>query len=122
MQWMIKNFERNYHNNRAPFGVYLHAAWFEKGTHYFEAYTTFLDYLEDLPDVYLVSSHRALEYARNPRAGQPFDECQKVRKPSCVPKLCQLRKESTGHERWMTSCAKCPTVYPWLGNPYGYGK
>lgn len=38
VQWMITNFERNYKNNRAPFGVYLHAAWFEKGVHYFEAY------------------------------------------------------------------------------------
>lgn len=38
LEWMIKNFEHNYKNNRSPFGVYLHAAWFLKGEHYFEAY------------------------------------------------------------------------------------
>lgn len=72
-----------------------------------------------LPDVYLVSSHRALEFARNPRAGQPFDSCQTIRTPSCAPKMCQLIKETTGEERWMKSCVKCPAVYPWLGNPLG---
>lgn len=75
--------------------------------------------MNELPDVYFVSSSRALEYARNPRAGHPFEECQVQRTPSCVPKLCQLIKESTGEERWMTSCARCPAVYPWLGNPLG---
>lgn len=39
LAWMIQNFERNYNDTRAPFGVYLHAAWFEKGKSYFEAYT-----------------------------------------------------------------------------------
>lgn len=38
VEWMISNFEHNYKTNRAPFGVYLHAAWFLKGDHYFEAY------------------------------------------------------------------------------------
>lgn len=85
-------------------------------------FASFLDYLEDLPDVYLVSSHRALEFARNPRAGLPFDECQTVRTPTCVPKLCHLRKQADDQERWMTGCTKCPTVYPWLGNPFGHGK
>lgn len=41
MAWMIKNFEHHYNNNRAPFGVYLHAAWFLKGEHYFEAYVKY---------------------------------------------------------------------------------
>lgn len=42
LAWMIQNFERNYKNNRAPFGVYLHAAWFEKGDSYFEAYMRYV--------------------------------------------------------------------------------
>ncbi|KAJ6646914.1 Chitin deacetylase 8 [Pseudolycoriella hygida] len=122
VEWMIKNFEHNYNTNRAPFGVYIHAAWFLKGENYFEAYKKFLDYMDSLPDVYFVSSHRALQYTRNPRAGKPFDKCEPLRTPSCVPKLCQLVKQTTREERWMTSCSPCPAVYPWLGNPLGENK
>ena len=78
--------------------------------------------MNSLPDVYFVSSHRAIEFSRNPRAGEPFENCQAIREPTCVPKLCQLTKISTGEERWMTSCASCPAVYPWLGNPLGEAK
>ncbi|XP_037041560.1 chitin deacetylase 7-like, partial [Bradysia coprophila] len=75
-----------------PIGVYIHAAWFLKGENYFEAYM---------------------------KAGKPFDKCEPLRTPSCVPKLCQLVKQTTREERWMTSCSPCPAVYPWLGNPLG---
>lgn len=144
LAWMIKNFEHSYKNNRAPFGVYLHAAWFLKGEHYLEAYgqwvshrhllfyskrnwffhSRFLDYLGTLPDVYIVSASRVIEYAKSPRAGRPFDKCQPIRKPTCVPKMCQLKKQSNGELRYMTICAAsgpspCPRVYPWLGNPFG---
>lgn len=75
--------------------------------------------MDSLPDVYFVGSYRALQYTRNPRAGKPFDKCEPLRNPSCVPKLCQLVKQTTKEERWMTSCSPCPAVYPWLGNPLG---
>lgn len=42
VEWMIKNFEHNYNTNRAPFGVYLHAAWFLKGSNFFEAYVQYV--------------------------------------------------------------------------------
>lgn len=75
--------------------------------------------MDSLPDVYFVSNARALHYSRNPRAGKPFDKCQTQRTPSCVPKLCQLSKQTSHEERWMTSCVRCPAVYPWLKNPMG---
>lgn len=37
-QMMVRNFIRHYYGNRAPFGLYLHAAWFEKGDHNLEAF------------------------------------------------------------------------------------
>lgn len=37
-QMMVRNFMRHYNGNRAPFGLYLHAAWFEKGDHNLEAF------------------------------------------------------------------------------------
>ena len=30
---LAKNFERHYNSNRAPFGMYYHAAWFTQGHH-----------------------------------------------------------------------------------------
>lgn len=162
-QWMKSNFERNYLGSRAPFGVFIHAAWFLVRDSHWPAYKRLVEHMNSLPDVYLVSVGQALEYTRNPRpvwteeeeevvaeavpeqgaeevesgngqqqeeeAGhggrsgrrhtQIMDECQKLREPTCHPKLCQLRKETTNEERWMTSCATCPEVYPWLGNPLG---
>ncbi|XP_017460944.1 PREDICTED: uncharacterized protein LOC108354261 [Rhagoletis zephyria] len=37
-QWMLENFKRHYEGNHAPFGMYLHAAWFQRGRHNFEAF------------------------------------------------------------------------------------
>lgn len=36
-EWMKENFHRHYDNNRAPFGMYLHAAWFGRSANYFKA-------------------------------------------------------------------------------------
>lgn len=37
-EWMLENFNRHYQGNRAPFGMYLHAAWFSRGRNYFAAF------------------------------------------------------------------------------------
>lgn len=84
----------------------------------------FLDYLGTLPDVYIVGASRVIEFAKNPRAGRPFDKCHETHKRTCVPKMCQLKKQSNGETRYMTICAApgpspCPRVYPWLGNSLG---
>lgn len=84
----------------------------------------FLDYLGTLSDVYIVGASRVVEFAKNPKAGRPFDKCQPIRKSNCVPKMCQLKKQSNGETRYMTICAAsgpspCPRVYPWLGNTFG---
>lgn len=103
--------------------------------------------MNSLPDVYLVSVSKAVEFARNPRAvtgtqavppqrPEPempgdedtqkrlvsraaFDKCQNMPERNCSPHLCQLRKQITNEERWMTVCTECPAVYPWLNNPFG---
>lgn len=188
---MKTNFDRHYRGNRAPFGVYIHAAWFQVRDSHLPAYKRLVDYMNSLPDVYLVTVGQAVDFTRNPRAVTPdtdgqtttrttpttlastqaqtqttpqtstqgqnltqttttiaplittvrpaanvtvdfsplgrstrrgpqiMETCQKIRQPTCTPKLCQLRKEATNEERWMTSCVVCPDVYPWLGNPLG---
>lgn len=145
--WMKTNFDRHYYGNRAPFPVFMHAAWFWIRDSHLPAYKRFVDYMNSLPDVYLVSVSQAVEYTRNPkpvsggvavppqrpnvdedeesqlrvtnRAAQILDSCQKRPEHDCHPHLCQLRKQTTNEERWMTSCVRCPAFYPWLDNPLG---
>lgn len=51
---MVENFNRNYLTNKAPFGFFVHSAWFMVGQNHFAAFVKFIDYLQGLPDVYLV--------------------------------------------------------------------
>lgn len=51
---MIGNFNQTYLTNKAPFGFYVHAAWFDANESHFKAYLKFVDYLQTLEDVYLV--------------------------------------------------------------------
>lgn len=55
VDFMIENFNRSYHTNKAPFGFYVHAAWFNVDESHFPAYIKFIDYLQTLKDVHLVS-------------------------------------------------------------------
>lgn len=121
VDFFIENFNREYKGNRAPFGFYVHAAWFLKGDHHFEAYVKFIDYLQSLPDVYLVNSNFVLDWIKNPTSikdGPLKSVCQNTYEPDCTARACALKKGE--EERWMTSCVStCPSVYPWLGNPLG---
>jgi hypothetical protein len=119
---MINNFLRVYDTNRAPFGVYMTTSWFQKGENFFGAYKEFINYLNSLPDVYLVSTNQVIEYVRNPRQGKPFDKCTPPRQHTCEPRMCHtMKKQATWIEdRYMTICGQtCPEVYPWVGNPLG---
>ena len=39
---LMRNFERVYNGNRAPWGLYMHAAWFFGSPWHFEGYSMFL--------------------------------------------------------------------------------
>ncbi|KAJ3661244.1 hypothetical protein Zmor_005649 [Zophobas morio] len=119
LQWFIDNFNVQYNGNRAPFGFYVHQAYFSANPIHLEAYTKFVDYLQTLNDVYLVSPSQTIEWVKNPtslKAGVRA-ECPQIEDLGCTKQTCQLAK---GEEmRYMTLCGECPEVYPWLGNPLG---
>ncbi|XP_012274123.1 uncharacterized protein LOC105696312 [Orussus abietinus] len=121
--WMLQQFNRHYRGSRAPFPVFMHAAWFFRNPEYLEGYKLFLKQLQELSDVYLVTVNKAIEWVKNPKPHgykKPFGECE-IRVPirDCHPLNCGL-KMSSGEERWMNSCVdECPIHYPWLGNPLG---
>lgn len=52
---LLKNFERHYNSNRAPFGLFYHAAWFTT-QHYRKGYMKFIDYINSKDDVYMVTN------------------------------------------------------------------
>ncbi|KAL7738033.1 hypothetical protein ACLKA6_006386 [Drosophila palustris] len=118
-EWMLENFNRHYKSNRAPFGMYLHAAWFSRGRNNFAAFKKFMHHLTTYPDVYMTGVSRMLEYVKKPVLGKPFKSCENRVKTQCQPVHCNVQKTSTKETRYMSVCDKCPVVYPWLKNPLG---
>ncbi|KAK4877639.1 hypothetical protein RN001_010145 [Aquatica leii] len=122
VEFMKTNFNRHYNGSRSPFGFYVHAAWFNKNPIYFEAYQKFLDYLNTIEDVYLVSANNVIEWMKNPVTKDVYiknSKCNQIFNNTCAqPKSCRLMKGE--EERYMTICSNsCPNVYPWLNNPLG---
>ncbi|CAL8127586.1 unnamed protein product [Orchesella dallaii] len=128
---LLKNFNDHYTTNKAPFGIFTHAAWMNGADDEGLAsrkigYARFLDFLATKEDVYIVSISRAIEWIKTPTPVAeladfvPFqvpvkpDDCTVVRN-------CYYAAEQTPFptERYMTVCDACPAVYPWLGNPLG---
>ncbi|XP_044761197.1 chitin deacetylase 8 [Coccinella septempunctata] len=120
--WIIENFNRNYNNNKAPFGFYVHATWLSTNKEHVQAYKNFVDYLQTLPDVYIVGIHRALEWIKNPVpiGSADWPACPTVKKSKCEDKLCTYKKDD-GSEIIMHICADiaCPNNYPTPDNPLG---
>ncbi|KAJ8736567.1 hypothetical protein PYW08_007223 [Mythimna loreyi] len=116
---ILKNFDRHYTTNRAPFGLYYHAAWFTQ-PHHKEGFLMFLDFINQMQDVWIVTNWQALQWVRDPTPinrlnnFQPFQCNYQDRPKKCNnPKVCNLWHKSG--VRYMRTCQPCPEVYPWTG-------
>ncbi|XP_068916352.1 uncharacterized protein Cda5 isoform X5 [Tenebrio molitor] len=117
---LTKNFQRHYTTNRAPFGLFYHAAWFTQ-PHHKEGFINFLDSILAMKDVWLLTNWQAIQWVRDPtpvsRLGsfQPF-QCDFSNRPKRCnnPKVCNLWHKSG--VRYMRTCQPCPDIYPWTGN------
>eukprot|EP00093_Oithona_nana_P007656 07656.XXX_165687_149673_1 [CDS] Oithona nana genome sequencing. len=118
-----QNFARHYNTNRAPIGLFYHAAWFTQ-PHNMEGFQRFLDTILSLNDVWFVTSWQAIQWMRNlanpvdPLNFEPF-QCKQTREQRkamfCTkPKVCNLWHKSG--VRYMRTCQRCPPNYPWTGN------
>lgn len=104
-QLMNRNFLDHYNGNRAPFGVFAHSAWMNGTEDEFiwerrNGYIQFLDYLATLPDVYIVSISRALEWVKNPTPTAnitDFEPFKVTVRPTSCPSTnrCHYRAEQT---------------------------
>ncbi|XP_063978435.1 uncharacterized protein LOC135163145 isoform X1 [Diachasmimorpha longicaudata] len=116
---LIKNFERHYTTNRAPFGLFYHAAWFTQ-PHHKEGFISFLDTIAAMDDVWIVTNWQALQWVRNPTPlalldnFEPFGCNYPDRPKKCNnAKVCNLWHKSG--VRYMKTCQACPDIYPWTG-------
>ncbi|XP_072402961.1 uncharacterized protein Cda5 isoform X3 [Diabrotica undecimpunctata] len=117
---LTKNFMRHYTTNRAPFGLFYHAAWFTQ-PHHKEGFINFIDSILAKNDVWFLTNWQAIQWVRDPtpmsRLGsfQPF-QCNYQNRPKRCnnPKVCNLWHKSG--VRYMRTCQPCPDIYPWTGN------
>ncbi|XP_063617012.1 mucin-2 isoform X1 [Cydia splendana] len=116
---LLKNFDRHYTTNRAPFGLFYHAAWFTQ-PHHKEGFIMFLDFINRMQDVWIVTNWQALQWVRDPTPinrinnFQPFQCNYPDRPKKCNnPKVCNLWHKSG--VRYMRTCQPCPEIYPWTG-------
>ncbi|XP_068231469.1 uncharacterized protein Cda5 isoform X20 [Palaemon carinicauda] len=116
---LIKNFERHYTSNRAPFGLFYHAAWFTT-PHHKEGFIAFLDTITAMDDVWLITNHQLLQWMRDPQPLStiknfgPFGCNFPDRKKCTSTKVCNVWHK--GGVRYMRTCQVCPEKYPWTGN------
>ena len=59
-----ENFNMNYQNNRAPFGIFVHATWFDP--YKTDAVNKFLDWAMSFPDVWVVTTTQLVKWMQNP--------------------------------------------------------
>ena len=66
-----KNFDKAYGGTtRAPFGLYVHAAWFFGYEYRYEGYKMFLADITKLDDVWIVPIHAGLMYRKTPKTNK----------------------------------------------------
>jgi hypothetical protein len=122
--YLKSNFDR-FHtsSSKAPFGIYLHSAWFQSTDYRLTGYMNFLDYLHSMNDVYIVSISKAIEWMKNPTPLSMAGSSSALSCPSVTPSTCNPRNcyymNDLGQDIFMRSCVSCPPNYPWVGNTLG---
>ncbi|XP_055707047.1 chitin deacetylase 1 [Phlebotomus papatasi] len=125
------NFDRHYEQNRAPLGLYFHAAWLKNNPEFLDAFLYWIDEtLANHNDVYFVTMTQVIQWIQNPRSinelksFEPWREkCTVEGTPACwVPHTCKLTsKEVPGETINLQTCVRCPNNYPWINDPTGDG-
>ncbi|XP_034825962.1 chitin deacetylase 8-like [Maniola hyperantus] len=121
-QFIIKNFERHYLGNRAPFGFYIHEAFIRPRPHVWRAMERFLDTINNIQDVFMVNAKEVIDWVRNPIPINEYTkkECRRTVPSGCTRSFCQpLSNPENQKTYYMRVCGSCPRNYPWVNNPLG---
>ncbi|XP_054929132.1 uncharacterized protein [Dermacentor andersoni] len=122
---LLKNFNRHYKSNRAPFNLFYHSAWFNT-QHHKKGFLRFLDHILSKGDVWLLTNWQLIQWIRNPTPNsrinsfEPWQCAPRSDRPEPChrPTVCNVPYQ--GGLRYMKTCQPCPDVYPWVGNT-GFG-
>ncbi len=135
LQFIRKNFDRTYTQNRAPFVMSINADFlnFIPGQGGLAAFEQFLHELQQKRDVWIVTMEQMLDWIRSPTPVSqmmnflPF-KCRKqgqssrpARRPPCSNgQACQYKTpDLPSGEHMFRTCGECPKYYPWVNNPLG---
>ncbi|GAB6020691.1 Cytidine deaminase 5 [Chamberlinius hualienensis] len=123
-EFLLNNFNFHYQTNRAPIGYFTHGSWFLTDPTHFSGYIQFIDYLQTLPDVFIITAKKALEWMKNPTKTADISnfepwKCDSIPASPCIPRTCHYTDTPPGGPRTMECCVPCPINYPWVGDPYG---
>ena len=128
---LTHNFIRHYEQNRAPLGLYLHAAWFAKLPEMMDAFLYWLEeVLRSYDDVYVVTMSQALAWMQRPTPSSQMVEFPAWREKcsaldtedSCQESQdCELTSSQLSYKQRLQTCQPCPDYYPWLGDTTGVG-
>ncbi len=117
---LLKNFNRHYKSNRAPFNLYYHSAWFNT-QHHKKGFIKFLEEIIEKDDVYFITNWQMIQWMRNPTSLQnilDFEpwKCSKKKDyiPCNHPTVCNVNSKNGA--RSLRTCQSCPSTYPWVGN------
>jgi len=98
---LVENFNMNYQNNRAPFGLFVHAPWFNKDTT--AATNKFLDYAFAQPNVWAVTTTQLIRWMQNPVPASQMNEwytCNPVDLTQVDEVKCQLYTAQAGNSSY----------------------
>merc|ERR1711962_1069197 len=129
--FLTHNFYRHFDQNRAPLGLFFHAAWLKNNPDYLDAFLYWVDeILESHPEAYFITMTQVIQWIQNPVSIEsaknyaPWQEkCSPGPRTNClVPNSCKLSTDELGGESIrMHTCMRCPNKYPWLNDPTGDG-
>jgi len=130
---LTHNLIRHYEQNRAPLGMFLHAAWLKKQPEMLDALLFWMDeVLSTYSNVYFVTMSQVLAWMQSPvdsnNAVQfPLwkQKCSMLDTPNtcAVAHNCPLSNPQLGGVRKrLQTCNECPAYYPWLNDVRGQGE
>ncbi len=122
VDFLWDNFNSHYQSNRAPFGLYSHAAWFYWSPVRAEAMKEFLDKVLALDDVYIVTHSQMLDWVRNPTATSEIEEFEPWKCPDRPAPSCDYKNPTCNtflNNFPFRSCSSCPSTLPTIDNPEG---
>lgn len=123
------NFERHYFTNRAPLGLYFHAAWLTSKREYMDVFLEWIDEtLEEKNDVYFVTMTQVIQWMQEPKESAQIrdflpwkEKCDVKGQAYCsLSNPCALgSRELPGETIRLHTCMECPNHYPWVEDPTG---